>query len=57
VLSAELNKALDVYRMEIESIIETSRADENCKYDLEQVARQVFYALSEFRDVLIKHLK
>ena len=60
-LEKELDEALTTFNEEIVFMLDTfdqSHHDDNLtKQDMEEIGRQVFYAMSEFKGSLIKYLR
>lgn len=56
-LENQLNEVLDAYKTEIDFILETSESNDAAKYDIEQVAKQVFYTFNDFKNCIVKYLK
>lgn len=56
-LEKELNKALDNFREEMIFLIDTHDEKYLTNYDLENIARQVFYTLDDFIKIIVKYTK
>ncbi|MED0665666.1 hypothetical protein P4T04_04960 [Bacillus badius] len=56
-LEKELDESLQVFNEEIVFLLDTHDDDYLTKDDLEDIGRHVFYAMHEFKSILIKHLK
>jgi len=56
-LDDELDKIIGNFSIEAQSITSSSKCNEDVKYDLEQISRQVFYMMVDFQKSIIEHLK
>lgn len=56
-LEKELNEALDNFREEMIFLIDTHDEKYLTNYDLENIARQVFYTLDNFIKIIVKYTK
>ena len=56
-LEKELDQCLDDYVKEVKFNVETFKGEFCTKDDMEELARQTFYCLNEFKKCLIKHLQ
>lgn len=54
-LEKELNEALDNFREEMIFLIDTHDEKYLTNYDLENIARQVFYTLDDFIKIIVKY--
>ena len=55
-LDSELTKALQVFSNEIRSMYEEASNEPATKNDINELARQTFYTLDEFRKSILKYL-
>jgi transcription elongation factor GreA-like protein len=60
-MEKRLNEAVDNFRAEMQFHLETFDQSHNDEYltkdDLEQISRQVFYCLSDFKNIITEYLK
>lgn len=60
-LEKKLNEALDSFRENTQFNLETfDQSHENeylTKADLEEISRQTFYCLNDFKNIIVKYLK
>ena len=56
-LDDELDKIIGNFSIEAQFITNSSKCNEDVKYDLEQISRQVFYMMVDFQKSIIEHLR
>ena len=56
-LEESLDKSLEIYKMEMKSNIEAKKGQVLTADDMEDIARQTFYMMDDFKDQIIKYLK
>lgn len=56
-LNTALNEALENYSKEIRSIYKEGSREQATEHDINELARQTFYVLDEFRKAIVKYLE
>lgn len=56
-LEKNLSKSLDIFSMEMQGKINNSKGQSLNEYDLDDISRNVFYVMNDFKDSIIKYLK
>lgn len=55
-LNSELDKALESFKAEIQSRYAEGSSNPATEHDINELARQTFYTLDEFRKSILKYL-